>query len=62
MPSNDLKITHKISAHNLCLVGPERQKVKLATKFFSHTIAQSITRAASLGHLSKENWVECSNL
>ncbi|KAI8122775.1 Transposable element P transposase [Lucilia cuprina] len=57
---NDLKITHKISAHNLNVVGVERQKVKLATKLFSHTVAQSITRAASLGHLQDQNWSECT--
>lgn len=62
LQSNDLQITHKISPHNLCVVGPERQKVKLATKLFSHTISQSITRAASLGYLSNENWSECSQL
>lgn len=59
---NDLKITHKVSAQNLNVVGVERQKVKLATKLFSHTIAQSITRAASLGYLGNQNWSECSQL
>lgn len=62
LQSNDLKITHKISAQNLSVVGAERQKVKLATKLFSHTIAQSITRAASLGHLTNQNWSECHQL
>lgn len=62
LQSNDLKITHKISAHNLSVVGAERQKVKTATKLFSHTVAKSITRAASLGYLSNQNWSECSQL
>lgn len=62
LQSNDLKITHKISAQNLSVVGAERQKVKLATKLCSHTIAQSITRAASLGHLTNQNWSECHQL
>lgn len=62
LQSGDLKITHKISAHNLSVVGAERQKVKLATKLFSHTVAQAITRAASLGFLSDQNWDECFQL
>lgn len=62
LQTSDLKITHKISAHNLSVAGAARQKVKLATKLFSHTVAQSITRAASLGYLSNENWSECSQV
>lgn len=60
--SKDLTITHKISASHLQVTGPQRQKVKMATKLFSHTVAQAITRAASLGHLSGKNWEECFQL
>lgn len=59
LQTNDLKITPNISLDNLCVVGPERQKVKLATKLFSNTVAQSITRAASLGFLRDQNWSDC---
>ena len=57
--SSELTITHKISSRNLNVVGAERQKVKLATKLFSHTIAQALERAGSLGLLENHNWPEC---
>ena len=60
--SADLTITNKISPSYLHVTGAQRQKVKMATKLFSHTIAQAITRAASLGHLYGENWEECYQL
>lgn len=60
--SGDLTITHKISQTNLNVVKAARQKVKLATKLFSHTVAQAITRAASQGHLEGLNWEECHRL
>lgn len=60
--SKDLTITHKISANHINVAGPQRQKVKTAAKLFSHTVAQAITRAAGLGHLSSHNWNECFEL
>lgn len=60
--SGDLSITHKISLKNIMLSKCERQKVKMATKLFSNTVAQAVTRAASLGYLSGKNWKECHEL
>lgn len=60
--NTELSVTHKISSANLTVAGAGRQKVKLAAKLFSHTVAQAITRAASLGFLSGENWDECHKL
>lgn len=60
--SGDLSITHKISNAYLTFTGAKRQKVKLATKLFSHTVAQAITRAASLGRLDGKHWMECHKL
>lgn len=60
--SSDLTITHKISSRHLQVNGCERQNVKMATKLFSHTIAQAIQRAASMGYLGGKNWDECYNL
>lgn len=57
---SDLSIAYKISLTNLNVKGAERQKVKLATKLFSHTISKAIVRAGSLGELSSEGWLECS--
>lgn len=38
-----------------------RQKVKLATKLFSHTNSAVISRIGSLGYLQDEsNWIEVS--
>lgn len=58
----DLNVTHKITANNLMVAGAVRQKVKLAAKLFSHTVAQAVSRAASLGLLDGENWQECNKL
>ena len=60
--SSELSILHKITSHNLSVSGAERQKVKVATKLFSHTVAKAITRAASLGLLQDDNWEECYKL
>lgn len=60
--SGDLSITHKISQANLTVQNIKRQKVKLATKLFSHTVAQAITRAATHGLLEGFNWEECHQL
>lgn len=60
--SGDLTITHKISEANLNVANVKRQKVKLATKLFSHTVAQAITRAATHGHLQNFNWEQCHRL
>lgn len=60
--SGDVSITHKISEANLNVSNIKRQKVKLATKLFSHTVAQAITRVASQGHLEDLNWKECHQL
>lgn len=58
----DLTVVHKISSANLIVAGPKRQKVKLATKLFSHTVAKAISRAGILGKLQDENWKECHDL
>ena len=56
---SDLRITHKISLHNLTVNGPQRQKVKFAAKLFSHTISQAINRCGTMGLFTEnENWVE----
>lgn len=34
----------------------------MATKLVSHTVAQAITRAASLEYLNGKNWEECHKL
>lgn len=57
---SDLSVAFKISLANLNVKGAERQKVKLATKLFSHTISKAIYRAGSLGELSTPNWIKCS--
>lgn len=57
---SDLSIAYKISAANLNVRGAERQKVKLATKLFSHTVSTAIIRAGSLGELKSENWLKCA--
>lgn len=58
--TSDLKITHKISEESLNVQGTGRQKVKLATKLFSHTISMAISRCGTMGLLKQENWVECA--
>lgn len=62
LTSSELSITHKISQKSLCVVKAERQKVKLATKLFSHTVAQSLSRAVSLGLIEDESWEKTYNL
>lgn len=59
--NSDLSIAHKINSSFLTVKGAQRQKVKIATKLFSHTISRAISRMGSLG-LYKEcdNWMECS--
>lgn len=58
--STDLNIAHKISQETLNIKGPQRQKVKFATKLFSHTISRAITRCGMLGEFTDENWIECA--
>lgn len=60
--SSELSITHKISCKHLQVSVCERQNVKMATKLFSHTIAQAIVRAASTGYLVDKEWEECYDL
>lgn len=58
---SDLSITHKISMDNLLVSGPQRQKVKIAAKLFSHTVSQAIIRCGTLGLLdATDNWMECA--
>ncbi|KAL1487917.1 hypothetical protein ABEB36_015302 [Hypothenemus hampei] len=59
--TSDLKITHKISKQSLNVQGTERQKVKLATKLFSHTISMAISRCGTKGLLKQQNWLECAD-
>lgn len=59
--TSDLKITHKISKESLNVKGPARQKVKYATKLFSHTISMAITRCGTMDTLKQPNWVECAD-
>lgn len=59
----DLNISHKINENFLSVKGVHRQKVKLATKLFSHTISKAVSRLGYLGlYKSDNNWVECSKL
>ncbi|KAL1488481.1 hypothetical protein ABEB36_014949 [Hypothenemus hampei] len=58
---SDLKITHKMTIEKLNCSGPQRQKVKLAAKLFSHTLSCAISRCGTLGFLSQENWIECAD-
>lgn len=60
--SGDVSITHKISEVNLTVAGAKRQNVKLATKLFSHTVAQAISGAGSLGYLDNHNWIDCHHI
>ncbi|KAL1487972.1 hypothetical protein ABEB36_015353 [Hypothenemus hampei] len=58
----DLKIAHKLTEDLLTVKGAQRQKVKYATKLFSHTISRAVTRLGTLGHYKTEdNWRECSD-
>lgn len=57
---HDLSIAYKISKENLNVVGIGRQKVKLATKLFSHTVSKALTRCGALGHFQNENWKEAA--
>ncbi|KAL1505709.1 hypothetical protein ABEB36_005213 [Hypothenemus hampei] len=59
--STDLNIAHKISMDTLHVKGCQRQKVKFATKLFSHTISRAITRCGMLEGLSEQNWIVCAN-
>lgn len=56
----DLNIAHKISMENLNVRGAQRQKVKFATKLFSHTVSKAISRCGTLGKFDSENWMECA--
>lgn len=58
---SELSIAYKVTEESLNVKGPGRQKVKLATKLFSHTVSQAIDRAGSTGHLKSPNWTTCSN-
>lgn len=59
--TSDLTISYKISRDSLYVKGAARQKVKLATKLFSHTIAMAISRCGTTGALKQQNWLECSD-
>lgn len=59
----DLNIAHKINSDFLTVKGAQRQKVKFATKLFSHTISKAISRLGLLDVFESENnWLECSEL
>lgn len=58
--TTDLNIAHKISMDSLCVKGAQRQKVKLATKLFSHTVSKAISRCGVLGKLNGSDWKECA--
>lgn len=58
--NTDLKITHKISHENLNVTGAARQKVKLATKLFSHTVSAAVRWCGNNGYFGQENWFECA--
>lgn len=59
----DLNIAHKINKDFLTVKGAQRQKVKLATKLFSHTVSKAVTRLGLLNVYENENnWLECSQL
>lgn len=60
--NKDLRITYKISQENLNVIGPARQKVKLAAKLFSHTISAAISWCGENGYYEDENWRECAEL
>ncbi|KAL1517342.1 hypothetical protein ABEB36_001117 [Hypothenemus hampei] len=57
---SDVNIAYKISFENLVVKGAARQKVKLATKLFSHTVSRAILRMGTNGQLKTPNWLECS--
>ncbi|KYB24658.1 Transposable element P transposase-like protein [Tribolium castaneum] len=58
--ASDLTIAHKISKENLYVKSAGRQKVKPATKLFSHTVSKAISRCGMNGQLKSENWMECA--
>jgi hypothetical protein len=59
---SDLKITHKMTKEKLNVGGAQRQRVKFASKLFSHTISKAISRCDTLRHLSQDmNWSECTD-
>lgn len=60
--NSDLNVAHKISIDSLNVKNAGRQKVKLATKLFSHTVSRAISRVGSNGRLQSENWIECSEV
>jgi len=59
--SSDLSVSFKINKTFLTVKGIQRQKVKLATKLFSHTISKTISRCAEQGGLKNENALECAD-
>lgn len=59
----DLNIAHKINETFLTVKGAQRQKVKYATKLFSHSISKAVSRLGSLGLYNDDNnWLQCSKL
>lgn len=59
---SELRITHKMTKEKLNVTGAQRQRVKFASKLFSHTISKAIDRCGTLGHLSPDmNWSECAD-
>jgi hypothetical protein len=58
---SDLRISHKINMSNLTGNGPQKQKMKFASKFFSHTVSQGMNRCGTLGFfIENENWSDCA--
>lgn len=57
---SDLSITHKITKETVNVKKALRQKVKFATKLFSHTVSKAITRCGMNGQLDDPNWFECA--
>ncbi|KAL1493908.1 hypothetical protein ABEB36_009589 [Hypothenemus hampei] len=58
---SDVSITYKISKEDLNCKDARRQKVKLATKLFSHTISCALTRCGMNGKMDGTNWQECAD-
>lgn len=57
---SDLNIAHKVTVPTLNVTDANRQKVKWATKLFSHTVSRAISRCGMLGYFNDENWLECA--
>jgi len=52
----DLKLPYKLSHSHLKCTGPMRQKVKLASQFFSNTVATAVAYKGQKGAIKNSNW------